>query len=108
MKNFCLVIICVLFFGCRSSDTSLEPSVEFKKIPMAEIGGTVRLEPIEGLVRIPVPNTKSFYIQKAANGMFSRLPTKLLPKFCRMGNGRISRISARNTPLCSALPESGI
>lgn len=51
MKNVCLLIFCFLLLSCRSAETSLEPSVEFTKIPMAEIGGTVRLEPVEGIVK---------------------------------------------------------
>lgn len=81
MKKICLVIICVMFFGCRSSDASLEPSVEFTKIPMAEIGGTLRLEPIEGLVRNSRPEykiilyTKSgeWYVQPFADKTFTEI-----------------------------------
>ncbi len=51
MKNACLIIFCLLLSSCYTSETSLEPSVEFTKIPMAEIGGTVRIESVEGIVK---------------------------------------------------------
>jgi len=50
VKKIFVVIVGFLLFGCGLSQKSLEPSIEFSVIPMAEIGGTIRLEMIEGRV----------------------------------------------------------
>lgn len=52
MKRSFVIIVgfLLLQLGCGLSRKSLEPSIEFSVIPMAEIGGTMRLEIIEGRV----------------------------------------------------------
>lgn len=48
MKRSFAIIVGFLLLGCGLSQKSLEPSIEFTVIPIAEAGGTVRLEMIEG------------------------------------------------------------
>ena len=50
MKKAILVILCCLLSGCGLAQKSDEPAIEFSLIPAAEIGGTMRLEIIEGRV----------------------------------------------------------
>ena len=45
-----LALSCFLFGGCRSRQEGVGPSVEFTTIPLADEGGTQRLDPIEGRV----------------------------------------------------------
>lgn len=50
MKRSFAIIVGFLLFGCGLSQKNLEPSIEFTLIPIAEAGGTTRLEMIEGRV----------------------------------------------------------
>lgn len=86
MKNAFAIIFCFLFLVCCSSKNSLEPSIEFTKIPMAEIGGTVRLEDIEGIVKNTRPEyykiilyTKSgeWYVQPFADRVYTDIQSDL-------------------------------
>lgn len=53
-----LTFSCFLFGGCRSRQESAGPSVEFTTIPLADEGGTRRLDPIEGRVSVARPGQR--------------------------------------------------
>lgn len=57
-KKLLLVILCLLFADCRSSVTSIVPTIEFSRVPQAEEGGPDKLATIEGQVRNVQPGNK--------------------------------------------------
>lgn len=77
-KKIFYVVFFIIFLSC-SLQTDSEPSVEITKIPMAEHGGTVRLEPIEGRVKKFQPDNKivlyarsgEWYVQPFADKVFT-------------------------------------
>jgi signal transduction histidine kinase len=81
VKRSFLIIVGFLLFGCGLSQKSLEPSIEFSVIPAAEIGGTMRLESIEGRVSGARPDQQivlytrsgSWYVQPFANQPFTKI-----------------------------------
>lgn len=83
MKNAFAIAFCFLFLVCCASENNLEPSIEFTKVPMAEIGGTVRLEEIEGIVKNSRPGYKiilyaksgEWYIQPFADRVYTDIQT---------------------------------
>jgi signal transduction histidine kinase len=81
-RSFAIIAGFLLFqLGCGLSQKSLEPSIEFSVIPSAEIGGTMRLEIIEGHVFNARPDqqivlyTRSgdWYVQPFANQNFTKI-----------------------------------
>lgn len=82
MKQIFCIIFCFLFLSC-SFQTNIEPSVEFTKIPMAEFGGTVRLETIEGRVKnsradykiVLYARSGEWYVQPFADHVFTEIQT---------------------------------
>ena len=58
LKRTLLVGFCVLATGCGAQNTSLGPSIEFTKIPLAGHGGPDRLDTIEGRVVRARPGQK--------------------------------------------------
>jgi signal transduction histidine kinase len=45
-----VIICCILFNDCRSQPTNAGPSIEFTRLPLADPGGTPKLDTIEGRV----------------------------------------------------------
>lgn len=79
MKKILLFIFCISAFSCSSPENSTEPYIKFSQIPMAEVGGTVRLESIEGRVFNSSPQYKiviytrsgEWYVQPFADKPFT-------------------------------------
>jgi len=80
-RSFVIIVGFLLLLGCGLSRKSFEPSIEFSVIPMAEIGGTIRLETIEGRVFNARPDqqivlyTRSgdWYVQPFADNPFTKI-----------------------------------
>jgi hypothetical protein len=49
-KRILLMVICMVLSGCSSPQANTSPSIEFSKIPKADIGGPEKVAPIEGRV----------------------------------------------------------
>ncbi len=81
MARIFFIIIGVLFLGGCALQTASESSVEFTRIPSAEVGGTLRLEDIEGRVVNSRPEYKivlytrsgKWYIQPFADEPFTEI-----------------------------------
>src|SRR5262245_34562361 len=48
--NLLIIVCCLQFSGCRQTPTSVTPSIEFSKIPIADEGGSRKMSAIEGRV----------------------------------------------------------
>lgn len=77
-----LLSVCLLYGGCRSQQTA--PSIEFTTIPLAQEGGTQRLDPIEGRVDGARPGQQIvlyarsgglWYVQPFADQQFTTIQT---------------------------------
>lgn len=81
MAKILFIIIGVLFLSGCALQTTSEPSIEFSRIPLAEVGGTVRLEDIEGRVVNSRPEYKivvyarsgKWYVQPFADAPFTEI-----------------------------------
>jgi hypothetical protein len=49
-KRALLMIVCILLSSCSSPSAGTGPTIEFSKIPQADVGGPDKVAPIEGLV----------------------------------------------------------
>lgn len=69
MKKIFVIIVgfLLLQIGCGLFPKSPEPSIEFSVIPMAEIGGTIRLEMIEGRVFNARPDQRIVLYTRSGN-----------------------------------------
>jgi signal transduction histidine kinase len=75
-----LLFACLLYGGCRSQSV---PSIEFTNIPLAQEGGTQRLDPIEGRVNGARPGqfivlyarSGAWYVQPYADQPFTTIQT---------------------------------
>src|ERR1044072_4504396 len=54
-----VLICCILLNGCRSQPTNAGPSIEFTRLPLADPGGTPKLDTIEVRVIAAHPEQKS-------------------------------------------------
>lgn len=77
-----LLFVCLLYGGCRSQQTA--PSIEFTTIPLAQEGGTQRLDPVEGKVDGTRPGQQIvlyarsgglWYVQPFADQQFTTIQT---------------------------------
>ncbi len=77
-----MLFACLLYGGCRSQQSA--PSIEFTNIPLAQEGGTQRLDPIEGRVDgaragqfivLYARSGASWYIQPYADQPFTTIQT---------------------------------
>lgn len=47
-KKALLLFLCILLSGCRSGQSGIKPSIEFTKVPAADVGGPDKVDTIEG------------------------------------------------------------
>lgn len=76
-----LGLACILLGGCRARQSSTAPSVEFSRIPQADIGGPDKFDVIEGTVRGARPGQKivvyarsgGWWVQPLANQPYTKI-----------------------------------
>lgn len=76
-----IALTCFLYGGCRSQRDGTGLSVEFTTIPLADAGGTQRLDPVEGRVTGARPGQRvvlyarsgAWYVQPYTEGQFTTI-----------------------------------
>jgi hypothetical protein len=81
-----LMVVCILLCGCRSPRANTRPSLEFSKIPPADVGGSDKVASIEGRVIGARPGQRIVIYAKA--GQWWVQPTAIEP-FTMIGSDSI-------------------